>query len=199
MEKPEIICIKIILGSTRPNRFSDKPGAWMFEEMKKQQGIEAEMLDLREYAMPFFNEAATPSSKKEDYTHEAVARWTKKIAEADGFIVVTPEYNHGTSAVLKNAFDYVSKEWNNKPVAFVAYGTVGGARAVEQLRQVAIELQMVPIRNAVHIFSPWLMLDEKGMLKPGSFDPYQKSADMTIAQLLWWARTLKAARIENAH
>src|SRR3989344_5113159 len=151
MTNSNVLKVKIILGSTRPARFSEHAGGWILEQAKKIAGIETEILDLRDYAMPFFNEAVTPSAKKEDYADEAVQRWTKKIKEADGFIIVAPEYNHGYTAVLKNALDYVSTEWNNKPVGFVAYGSAGGARAVEQLRAVAIELQMAPVRNAVHI------------------------------------------------
>src|SRR3990172_6837906 len=98
--------------------------------------------------MPFFNEPMSPSFKREPYKNEAVARFTKKIAEGDDFVMVTTEYNDGTSSVLKNALDWVYPEWNNKPVAFVSYGSVGGARAVEQLRLNAVELQMAPIRNA---------------------------------------------------
>src|SRR3989338_2823805 len=137
--------------------------------------------------MPFFNEAVTPSAKKEDYADEAVQRWTKKIKEADGFIIVAPEYNHGYTAVLKNALDYVSTEWNNKPVGFVAYGSAGGARAVEQLRAVAIELQMAPVRNAVNIMAPWFLRDEKGNLKSGALDSYQGAAEALLTQLVWWA------------
>lgn len=186
--------ISIILGSTRPNRFSDKPGVWIAERLAAHADVAAELLDLREYQMPFFNEPVTPSAKKEDYAHEAVARWTKKIDASDAFVMVTPEYNHGPSGVLKNAIDYVGKEWNNKPVGFVGYGTYGGSRSVEQLRQIAIELQMAPIRAAVHIPLHWTLLDEKGALKPDALAPFEKSADAFIAQLLWWTRALKTAR-----
>jgi NAD(P)H-dependent FMN reductase len=186
---------KIIAGSTREGRFSDTAAHWIAEELKKQQDADVEILDLRDYEMPFFNEARTPSSKTEPYTHEAVVRFTAKIAEGDAFIIVTPEYNRGPSAVLKNALDWVYQEWNNKPVAFVSYGSVGGARAVEQLRLVAIELQMAPIRSAVHIpgdqYYPVLFgtADAKDM-----FAHVQKQADTMIPQLIWWTKALNAAR-----
>lgn len=186
--------IKIILGSTRPSRFSEHAGRWIFEEAKKIAGIEAELLDLRDYEMPFFNEAISPSYKQKDYENEAVRRWTEKVNEADGFVIVTPEYNRGYPAVLKNALDYAYKEWNKKPVGFVAYGSVGGARAAEQLRTVAVELQMAPIRNAVHIPAHWTLLDDKGILKAGALDSYQGSAEGLLTQLFWWAKALKAAR-----
>lgn len=187
--------IKVIAGSTREGRFSDKAALWIAGELEKQEGIAAEVLDLRDYDMPFFNEAMSPSMKQEPYKNEAVARFTKKIEEGDAFVVVTPEYNHGTSGVLKNALDWVYQEWNNKPVAFVSYGSVGGARAVEHLRLVAIELQMVPIRNAVHIPGEHYFPVLFGKADAGElFASLTKQSDGMLTQLLWWARALKAAR-----
>lgn len=190
-----MIKIKIILGSTRPNRFSDKPGIWILEQARTKDSIEAELLDLRDYPLPFFNEPMSPAMIKDGaYPNEIARKWAAKIREADAFIIVTPEYNHGTSGVLKNALDYVYAEWNNKPVGFVAYGGVGGARAVEDLRGVAVELQMAPIRNAIHIPQQWNLLDEKGNLKEGALDPFQGNAEAFLNQLLWWAEALKTAR-----
>ncbi|MBI2120694.1 MAG: NAD(P)H-dependent oxidoreductase [Parcubacteria group bacterium] len=187
--------IKVIAGSTREGRFSDKAALWIAEEIKKQKGVIAEVLDLREYDMPFFNEAVSPSFKQEPYKNEAVARFTKKIAEGDAFVMVTPEYNHGTSGVLKNALDWVYQEWNNKPVAFVSYGSVGGARAVEQLRQTAIELQMAPIRNAVHIPGEQYFPVLFGKAAASDlFASQSEKANGLITQLLWWAKALKTAR-----
>ena len=190
------LSIKVIAGSTREGRFSDKAALWIAAELKKQEGVDAEVLDLRDYDMPFFNEMATPSFKQEPYTHEQVARFTKKIAEGDAFVMVTPEYNHGTSAVLKNALDWVYQEWNNKPVAFISYGSVGGARAVEQLRLNAIELQMAPIRASVHIpgdryFPVMFGKADAGELLSSLTEP----AQTMITQLLWWTKALKAARV----
>ncbi len=186
--------IKVIVGSTREARFGDKAAAWITGEIRKQKEIEVEVLDLRDYNMPFYNEPASPSYKQEPFKNEAVARFTKKIAEGDAFVMVTPEYNHGTSGVLKNALDWVYPEWNNKPVAFVSYGSVGGARAVEQLRLNAIELQMAPIRQAVHIPQHWTLLDENGNLKEGALESFTKSAEAMLVQLTWWTKALKNAR-----
>jgi len=190
--------IKVIAGSTREGRFSDKAATWIAEEIKKQEGVVVEVLDLRDYGMPFFNEQMSPSFKQEPYKNEVVARFTKKIEEGDAFVIVTPEYNHGTSGVLKNALDWVYQEWNNKPVAFVSYGSVGGARAVEQLRLNVIELQMAPIRNAVHIPGEqyFQVLFSKTDAKE-LFASVSKQAEGMIAQLLWWARALKAARTQG--
>lgn len=189
------ISVKIIAGSTREGRFSDKAAAWMAEELKKQNGLAVEILDLRDYEMPFFNEPVSPSFKREPYKNEAVARFTKKIAEGDAFVIVTPEYNHGTSGVLKNALDWVYQEWNNKPVAFLSYGSVGGARAVEQLRLIAIELQMAPIRTAVHIPGEQYFPVVMGKTSASElFSLQREKAEAMITQLLWWARALKSAR-----
>src|SRR3990167_1747817 len=190
--------IKVIAGSTREGRFSDKAAVWIAEEISKQEGVAVEVLDLRDYDIPFFNEPMSPSFKQEPYKNEAVARFTKKIEEGDAFVIVTPEYNHGTSGVLKNALDWVYQEWNNKPVAFVSYGSVGGARAVEQLRLNAIELQMAPIRNAVHIPGEQYFQVLFGKMDAKElFASVSKQAEGMIAQLLWWARALKNAQVNT--
>ncbi len=187
--------IKVIIGSTREGRFGDKAGAWIAEELKKEVNVSVEILDLRDYEMPFFNEAVSPSYKTEPYKNEAVARFTTKIAEADAYVIVTPEYNRGTTAVLKNALDWVYQEWNNKPVAFVSYGTVGGARAVEQLRLNAIELQMSPIRESININGELYFPVLFGQGTPAElFAKYTEKAKSMITQLLWWTDALKNAR-----
>jgi len=193
--KNDTINVKIIAGSTREGRFSDKAAAWVAEELKKQDGVAVEVLDLRDYPMPFFDESVSPSMKQEPYKNKDVARFTAKIAEGDAFVMVTPEYNRGTSGVLKNALDWVYPEWNNKAVAFVSYGSVGGARAVEQLRLVAIELQMAPIRNAVHIPGEHYFKAVFGKMDVKDLFPLvAKQSEGMVTQLLWWARALKTAR-----
>jgi len=191
----DMLNIKVIMGSTRKGRFSEKPAAWIFEEVRKRGGVNAELLDLRDYPMPFFDEPMSPAMIQEPYENEVVKRWTGKIAEADGFIVIAPEYNHGYPAVLKNAFDYVYKEWGMKPVTYVAYGSSGGARSVEQLRQVAVELQMAPLRNAIHIPGEKVFPVIMGQADAGElFSGLAKPADTLIEELLLWARVLKDAR-----
>ncbi len=189
--------IKVILGTTRQQRFGEQPAKYIVEKAKAK-GLDVELLDLRDYPLPLFDEAMSPAaamSKEGAYPFPVSAKWTAKIGEADGFIFTVAEYNHGYPAVLKNAFDYVGREWNKKPVAFVGYGTVGGARAVDQLRPVVAEQQMVSIRTAVHMVNPWRLLDEKGILKTESFDA---TADQMLDQLVWWADALKAARAKDA-
>lgn len=189
--------IKVIIGSTREGRFGDKAGQWIFELAKERPDMNVELLDLRDFPLPFFNKRQTPSSIKEPYSDPEIQKWTAKIAEGDAFIIATPEYNHGYPAVLKNAIDYVHKEWHKKPIGFVSWGSAMGVRSVEQLRLVFIELQAALMRTAVHILSPWTFLDEKGMPKPGAMDQYKNSAETMLDQLAWWGNALKAARAET--
>lgn len=187
--------IKVIIGSTREGRFGDKPAKWITDQLGNQENLEVEILDLRDYEMPFFNSPVSPAYKKEPYTHEAVARFTKKIAEGDAYIIVTPEYNRSTSGVLKNALDWVYQEWGNKPVAFISYGSVGGARAVEHLRLIAIELQMTPIREAIHFMPGDVFPVIMGQADAGEmFVRYQEKADSMIAQLLQWTQACMSLR-----
>jgi NAD(P)H-dependent FMN reductase len=176
--------LKVILGSTRQGRFGDKAAQWVMDQLKSRTDIAAELLDLRDFPLPFFDEAMTPSSIKEPYTNPAVAKWTSKIAEGDAFIMLTPEYNHGPSAVLKNAIDYVNKEWNKKPVGFVGWGVVGGARAIEQIRGGVIELQMIPVQKAVYIIAPWMLLDGSGGLTPGALNGHAANVTAMVDQLI---------------
>lgn len=189
------LLVKVIAGSTRDGRFSDQAAKWIADIANARADMEAEVLDLREYDMPFFNESVSPSVKKEPYTNEAVARFTTKIAEGGAYIIVTPEYNHGTSAVLKNALDWVYQEWNNKPVGFVSYGNAGGARAIEQLRLVAVELQMAPIREAVHIHGDKFFPVHFGDADANEmFASLGEKADGMLEQLSWWGKALQIAR-----
>lgn len=187
--------VKVIVGSTREGRFSEKVLPWVSVELDKNENISYEILDLRDWKMPYFDYAMSPANITDgQYPNEIATKFGKKIKEADAFLIIAPEYNHGYSAVLKNALDAVYAEWNKKAVGFVSYGSVGGGRAVEQMRQVAIELQMAPIRNAVHIQAPWNLLDESGNLKEGALDDYSHSLIGTIEQLVWWGSALKEAR-----
>jgi len=182
--------IKVIVGSTRSNRFSEKPARWILDEAKKRAGLDVELLDLRDYPLPFFEEPMPPGMAKDAYTHPDVVRWRDKVREADGFIICAPEYNHGYPAVLKNALDYVYFAWSRKAVAFVSWGGNGGTRCVEQLRLVAIELDMAPTRFAVHIANPWFIKDISEL----ETEPNRQSATALLDQLTWWAGALHSAR-----
>jgi NAD(P)H-dependent FMN reductase len=184
--------IGIIIGSTREGRFGDKPAAWIHSVASKRDDLQFELIDLRDYPMPFFAEPMSPAWGP--VQNEAAKAWGAKLASLDGFIIVTPEYNHGPSAVLKNALDYAYAEFVRKPVGFVGYGGVGAARAVEQLRLVAAELQMVSVRNAVHLG----MVESLGIMRQGkNFDDFPhlgQAAAGLLDEIAWWARTLKGAR-----
>jgi NAD(P)H-dependent FMN reductase len=141
--------IGIILGTTRLTRFSEKAAQWLTNIAKQRDDAEFEIVDLRDYPMPFFEEERSPMFAP---PKSAVAlRWGKKMAELDGYIFVTAEYNHGLPAVLKNALDYAYVEYNRKPATFVGYGSAGAARAVEQLRLVLAELQVATLKHTVHV------------------------------------------------
>ncbi len=185
--------IAVILGSVRKVRRGERVAKWLMPELRKIEGVEFELLDLRDFPLPFYAEDNSPDSLENGYTDEVATRWAAKIGEADGFILIVSEYNHGPTAVLKNALDYVYKEWNKKPVGFVSYatGAVGGARAVEQVRGIVIELQMAPMQKAMHIAKVLDTIDENGNLLQGSYDKQLKGL---VSQLLWWAEALKTAR-----
>ena len=184
--------IHVIIGSTRQKRFSEKPVRWIYEEAKKRDELDVELVDLREYPLPFFDEPMSPIRMHGKYSNDIANKWARKVAEADGYIIVSPEYNHGYPAVLKNALDVIYKEWNQKPVALVGYGgSAGGGRAVEQLRQVVAELQMVSIRESILIHGAWHVFDEEGNPKDSSLD---EKVDSMVKQLLWWTKALKTAR-----
>ena len=202
MQRESQIKIKVIIGSTRKNRFSDKPGHWIYTEAKNKTD-EVEILDLRDYPMPFYNEPVSPAMSGGKYSNEIVNKWSEKIMDGDAFIIVTPEYNHGYPAVLKNALDSIFPEWNRKAVGFVSYGNAGGARSVEQLRQVVIELQMVPIRRAIHIPVDVYMavMNEKVPVDPDLFKPLRDRLDrieVFLTELISMAKTLKVAREQKS-
>jgi len=155
--------ISVIVGSTRQGRFSEKPAKWIFQHLKKRDGVDARLLDLRDFPMPFFEEAMPPAMPgRPPYENEVVRKWTAAIGASDGFIFVTPEYNYGPAAVLKNAIDWVYPEWNRKAAAFVSYSGAMGSRSVQQLRETAIEVQLAPIRSSVHIPVATLMAHFQG-------------------------------------
>jgi NAD(P)H-dependent FMN reductase len=185
--------IGIIVGSIREGRFGETPSNWIHGIAKKRTDMSVELIDLRDYPMPLFSESVSPAWGA--VRNENALRWAGKLATLDGFLTVTPEYNHGPSAALKNALDYAYKEFIRKPIAFVGYGSVGAARAIEQLRMIAVELQMAPVRHAVHInLGEFLGLWQQGK----KFEDYPylgESADTMLDDLAWWAVALKKARI----
>jgi len=187
--------ISVIVGSTREGRFSEKPARWIFQHLEKRQGVDARLLDLRDFAMPFFDQRVTPATPgRAPFEYEAVRRWTAAIALSDGFVFVTPEYNYGPSAVLKNAIDWVYPEWHRKAACFVSYGSAMGVRSVQQLRQTVVELQLAPIRSSVHIPVATLWAHYQGGDVEAGLAELGAPAGAMIDDLLWWTAALKTAR-----
>lgn len=179
--------IAVIIGSTRPNRVGAKVADWFFETAKKAEDAEFELVDLADYKLPILDEP-TPGGT----THEHSQKWSSKIAEFDGFVFVTPEYNHGIPGSFKNAIDFLNREWQHKPVSYVSYGVIGGHRAVEQLRQVAAQFKMYDLREQVSIPVPWELFDESGKLQAD--DKYGDSANRVIEEISFWAEEFKSSR-----
>lgn len=187
--------IAVIISSTRDARFGEKPAQWILDKAKERPELDVELVDLRDFDLPFFNEAASnlwmPSQDP-----KAVA-WQNKISEFDGYIFVVAEYNRSITGALKNALDQAYVNWNKKPFGVVGYGTVGAARAVEHLRTIGTELQMVSTRSAVHIgsgdfFTVW----GGGANQPISAieQSIGPSAKDMLDQLVWWGQATKAQR-----
>ena len=187
--------IAIIVGSTRSTRFADGPAHWMLKQAQVREDIEVELVDLRDHPLPFFDEGASnlwmPSKNPE------AIRWQRTVARFDGFIFVVAEYNHSITAALKNALDEAYNEWVRKPFAAIGYGGVGAARAIEHLRAIGIELQMVPVRTSVNIAGPDFMAVAPAFgNQPIETieDHLLPAAKSLLDELAWWSRATIAAR-----
>ena len=191
--------IALVIGSTRPTRFADKPARWMLKQAQARDDMNVELIDLRDHPLRFFSEMASnlhvPSNDPE------AIRWQERIAGFDGFIFVVAEYNHSVTGALKNALDQAYREWNRKPFTAIAYGGAGGARALEHLRGIGVELQMVSTRAAVHIGgSDFMAVFPMGGNKPiedieKGLLPATKAA---LDELVWWAKATMDARTTAA-
>ncbi|MDB4993084.1 MAG: nadph-dependent fmn reductase, partial [Myxococcaceae bacterium] len=165
----------------------------------KRDGVDARLLDLRDFPMPFFDQPVPPATPgRAPYDNEVVRKWTAAIGKSDGFVFVTAEYNYGPAAVLKNALDWVYPEWNRKPCAFVSYGSAAGVRSVQQLRETAIELQLAPIRSSVHIPVSVLLAHYQGGDVLAGLAELQAPANALIDDLLWWTAALTTARHQHS-
>jgi NAD(P)H-dependent FMN reductase len=181
--------IGIILGSTRPNRNGEQVAKWVYDIAAQRTDAEFELVDLRDYPLPHLDEPLPPSMGQ--YQNDHTRQWAEKIASFDGFVFVTPEYNHGTSGVLKNAIDYLYAEWNNKAAGFVSYGAVGGARAAEHLRLVAGELQMADVRQQVAL-SLLTEFENFSVFNPGDYN--RAALDTLLDQVIAWSTALAPLR-----
>lgn len=184
--------IAIIISTTRDARFGEKPARWLEALAAERGDVDVEVVDLRDFPLPFFNEVA--SNLWAPSQDPVAQRWQQTVAGFDGYVFVTAEYNRSIPAALKNALDYAYPEWNRKPAAFLGYGSVGAARAIEHLRLICVELQMAPTRHGVHIqggdfLAVWRQgkpLEELAYLPP--------LVTAMLDELLWWTHALRDAR-----
>ena len=193
---PSDLQIGVILASTRQGRRGESYARWIHELVGQRPGVRVELLDLREHHLGAYEAAAMPPAIEKSYTDPIARRWSDLVSSLDGYVIVTPEYNHSYPGQLKNAIDHVHTGWWYKPVSFVSYGgSASGARAVEHLRNTLVEVRMVPVRGEVNIRLIGLQTDDAG--RPT--DPlYARVAGGMIDQLLWWARVCKDGRAKVA-
>ncbi|MCU1524309.1 MAG: NAD(P)H-dependent oxidoreductase [Microbacteriaceae bacterium] len=187
--------LAIIVASTRSTRFADLPLSWILERLGARDDLAIEVIDMRDHQLPYFDSPTPPGRAPRVYYTDAERVIGEALDRADGYLVITNEFNHGYSAALKNVLDHYFVEFHRKPIAFVGYGNVGASRAIEQLRQVAAELEMVSTRHAVHIMGTQML---QIRAEPGSakeiFDAMNDRLDVVVADLIWWATALQAAR-----
>jgi NAD(P)H-dependent FMN reductase len=187
--------IAIIVASTRTNRFADYPLKWVLERTAGRTDFTFEVVDLRDHTLPFENLQQSPAAFPRQYGTEDHRALGEVFEAADGFLVIANEYNHGYSAPLKTTLDHFFVEWGRKPISFLGYGNVGGARAIEQLRQVADELDMASVRPTVNIYGSYIMEIRGGNENVTEvFGPLEPRLDALLEDLRWWAVALAAAR-----
>ncbi len=181
--------LAIIIGSTRPNRVGESVGKWVQQLAQKRSDAEFELVDIKEFNLPLLDEPVPPSMGQ--YSKEHTKKWAAKIGSFDGYVFVTPEYNHGISGALKNAIDFLFAEWNNKAAGFVGYGSAGGARAVEHLRLVMAEVQVATVRNQV-MLSLRDDFEYYTVFKPREF--HEKALGQVFDQVIAWGGALRTLR-----
>ena len=184
--------IAIVLGSTRPGRNGEAVAKWVHGLAKERTDAHFELVDLLDFHLPLLDEPASPMLGK--YTKEHTKNWSAKVAEFDGYVFVTPEYNHSTCGALKNAIDFLNKEWVNKVAGFVAYGSVGGTRAVEHLRLIMAELQVATVRAQVGLS---LFTDFKDARTFAPAAMHEKEVHTMLDQVIAWGTALKPLRTQE--
>src|SRR5450759_1494992 len=177
MSKPTLT---IVIGSTRPGRVGPKFATWFRSLAIAHDGFDVELVDLAQLNLPFLDEPSHPRLRQ--YVHQHTIDWSRTVERSDAFVFVTPEYNFGYSAALKNAIDYLSQEWADKAVGFVSYGGVaGGTRAVQQLKQVVTALKMIPVAESEKLPFFTQCIDDSGTVQPN--DVMTRSADAMLDEL----------------
>jgi NAD(P)H-dependent FMN reductase len=184
--------ILLIVASVRSARFADRITPWLESKLESNENFELDVLDLRDHPLPAYDLPRSPASAPRHYRDDAERAVGEQLEVADGFLILTPEYNHGYPGSLKNVLDHFFIEFAHKPVAFVGYGSVGASRAIEQLRQVFVEYDVVSTRHALHIVGPQMREIMGGA--NDVLDTLNERLDMVIANLLWWTNALRDAR-----
>jgi NAD(P)H-dependent FMN reductase len=185
--------LAIIIGSTRPGRNGEAVAKWVYEIAQQRNDAEFELVDIKDFNLPLLDEPMPPILGQ--YSQPHTKAWAAKIGSFDGYVFVTPEYNHGISGALKNAIDFLFAEWNNKAAGFVSYGGAGGARAVEQLRLVMAEVQIATVRNQV-LLSMFTDFENFSVFKPDA--RHEKSVNATFGQVIAWGGALQTLRKTSA-
>ncbi len=189
--------LQIIIGSTRPNRMTERLAKWVANEAKNLEDTTVELVDLADYNIPFLDEAISPRYNPNRQINAEAGKWVDKLAEGDAYVFVTPEYNHSIPGVLKNALDYITTELVKKPATAVSHGSVGGARAIMHLKEILSESQAAIIPKAVAFAGAGQSLSEEGVLDEAvKANPYgpQGAATSMLAELKWYSDALSAAR-----
>jgi NAD(P)H-dependent FMN reductase len=181
--------IAIIIGSTRPGRMGESVGNWVIDTARKRSDAEFELVDIAKFNLPIYDEPKPASTGL--YSHEHTKQWSAKIASFDGFVFVTPEYNHSTCGALKNAIDYLEKEWANKAAGFIGYGYTLGARAIEHLRQIMASLNVATVRAQVGL-SMFTDFEHFSTFKPTLTQ--EKYVNDMLDQLIAWSNALYPLR-----
>ncbi|WP_083684931.1 NADPH-dependent FMN reductase [Massilia putida] len=184
-----MIKIGIIVGSTRPGRKALDVARWVLDIAGMRADAVFELVDIQDFNLPLLDEPVPPSLGM--YAQPHTKAWAAAIAGFDGFVFVTPEYNHGPSGALKNAIDFLYKEWNNKAAGFVGYGSAGGARAIESLRLVMGELMVADVRAQVMLS---LRTDFENYTTFNPAEHHEQSVDTMLDQVVAWSRALKTLR-----
>jgi NAD(P)H-dependent FMN reductase len=195
-ERPRVA---LIIASTRTTRFADPVAAWVQQTLDARGDLELDVIDVREVALPAYDLPTPPAIAHREYANATERALGERLDAADGYLIVTHEFNHGYSAPLKNLLDHYFAEFEHKPVAFVGYGNVGGSRAIEQLRQVIIELNMVSVRESVHVFGHLFpAVRAGGEAADEALASLEPRLTTMTNHLLWWTRALAVARANSA-
>ncbi|MCH8532276.1 MAG: NAD(P)H-dependent oxidoreductase [Saccharospirillum sp.] len=184
-----MVKIGIIIGSTRPGRNSEAVAQWVYDNARQRSDAQFELVDLKDFNLPMLDEAMPAAMQQ--YANDHTKKWAQTIAKYDGFVFVTPEYNHSITGALKNALDFINAEWNNKAAGFVGFGSAGGVRAVEHLRGIASELQIAHVRNQVAL-SLFTDFENFSAFKPA--EHHKESLTGMLDQLVAWSGAMRTLR-----